>query len=77
MGADLHRGVGGGRPSSGGGGEEDGIGMKGAQSKVKWGAMGDPWCEWGVMPPQTPHSYTTASYAVDYDLSVNKVLFCV
>ena len=29
------------------GGQEDGI-TKGAQSKVKWGPMGGPWCEWGA-----------------------------
>ena len=32
--------MGGGRPSSEGGGQEDGIAMKGAQSKVKWGGGG-------------------------------------
>ena len=44
-GPDLHLGGGGG----GCGGQEDGIAMKGAQSKVKWGSMGGggAWYEWG------------------------------
>ena len=58
---------GGSRPSYGGGGQEYGIAMKGAQSKVKWGRGpmgggeddglngGGPWPQG---PP--PHSYVTA-----------------
>ena len=47
-----------------GGGQEDGIAMKGAQSKVKWGANEGPWCEWwggghGPPRPPPPHSYAT------------------
>ena len=58
-GPDFHLGV-----------QEDGIAMKGAQSKVKWGgggANGGPSCEWGgggVMAPQAPHSYATAPWHI-------------
>ena len=37
----------------GGGGQEDGIPMKGAQSKVKWGAHGVNWGG-GALPPGPP-----------------------
>ena len=54
------------RPSSGwggGGGQEDGIAMKDAQSKVKWGSQwGGPWCEWGGgHGPQAPPVATPLS----------------
>ena len=44
------------------GGQEDGIAMKGAQSKVKWGGQWGAWCEWGIMSPPPPalHCYATA-----------------
>ena len=52
----------GGRPSSGReGGQEDGIAMKSAQSKVQWG---DPWCEWGdVVPPLVSPRHCVVIYA--------------
>ena len=62
----------------GSGGQEDGIAMKGVQSKVKWGANGGPMgcgvCDvnggGGGNCPQTPHSYATGA-------NVLSVCFCI
>ena len=52
------------------------------QSKVKWwvGAMGGPWCEWGVMAPPAPPPPPPSSYPLSDNergnLFVSVALIC-
>ena len=59
----------------GGGGQEDGIAKKGAQSKSQWG--GGPWCEWGCHGPQAPPIVTPLGHWQNHPHRVYQRMSCI